>query len=428
MTVQLIRDYKVKPYASVVKIAGTKVGVVRSVSEPDGAGPVELTLKVDNGTRALLGTEPRAVLRPTTVLGGAYYVQLYPGGQKGTAPSDVIPANRTALPVELDRLLSAIPPDARRGLQGMTERLDSTLKAGTGDKLDQVLADAPATLGPTAVVADALRGVNKDVDLSSMIINLNAASRILTQKPAQLRSVVDSLAVTSRVLGDNAGALDRTFASLPATMRETRDGAHDLGELMDKLHARADDARPTVRALDPLLKDLDPTLADLHLLLPDLRDTLEDAKPLVQELVPTVDVGTDVLRNLDGKVLDRVNGPIQHVVNSEWHGQAPKYPNGGGDGATFYQELAYLVANIDSQHQAYNATSHLFALGLGAGSTSLYGDGPAAQGFQDQLSEMYGRPHQPGKSPLALPPRAGVAAPDPGIEPPVINTDKGANR
>ncbi|MDT7636272.1 MAG: phospholipid/cholesterol/gamma-HCH transport system substrate-binding protein, partial [Pseudonocardiales bacterium] len=82
LTVQLARDYKVEPYASVVKIAGTKVGVVQSVesgtAEPSDA-PVRMQLKLHNGTRALLGTDPSAEIRPTTVLGGTYYVQLYPG-------------------------------------------------------------------------------------------------------------------------------------------------------------------------------------------------------------------------------------------------------------------------------------------------------------------------------------------------------------
>ncbi|HEX4250430.1 MAG TPA: MlaD family protein, partial [Pseudonocardia sp.] len=159
--VELARDYKIQPYASVVKIAGSQVGVVRSLDQESDGG-VLMTLKVHNGTRALLGTDPGAEIRPTTVLGGTYYVQLSPGGGSGEASTDTIPVTRTHVPVELDRLLSAIPPVAQRGLQGMTERLDSTFKAGVGGPLNQFLADAPATLRPTGVVADALRGVNKD--------------------------------------------------------------------------------------------------------------------------------------------------------------------------------------------------------------------------------------------------------------------------
>jgi len=422
ITVQLARDYKIVPYQSVVKMAGTKIGVVRSVAEPDPdrpGSPVEMTLKVQNGIRALLGSAPTVVIRPTTVLGGTYYVELASGGDPGEFTSDAIPVNRTRLPVELDRLLSAIPPDAQRGLQGMTERLDSTLKAGAGDALRPLLAHAPDTLTPAGVVLDAVRGVNRDADLARLVTDLNTSARVLSAKPGQLRAVVDSLATTSRVLGDNAGPIDQTIASFPDTLRATRSGADDLSGTLDKLTDTADDARPAVRALDPLLRKLDPTLHDLRELLGDLRPLLEDAKPLVKELVPTVDSATDVLHDLNGTVLDRINGPILGTLLSEWHGQWPKYPNGGGNGNTFYQELGYMFAHIDQAVQYQNATAHLLGFQAGAGSTSIYGDGMTAQQLQDLLSEGYGPPHRKPVTPL-LPGVPGLAAPDPGVPSPTV--------
>jgi len=413
MHVELARDYKVEPYASVVKLAGSQVGVVRSVDQQDGGG-VLMTLKVHNGIRALLGTEPSAEIRPTTVLGGTYYVQLYPGGAGGQANSDTIPVGRTHLPVELDRLLSAIPPDAQHGLQGVTERLDSTFKAGVGGPLNQFLADAPATLRPTGVVADALRGVNKDTDLATMVTDLNTAARVLSAKPGQLRGVVDSLADTSRVLGAEAGPVDQTIASLPDTLRATRTGADDLSGTLDKLTDTADDARPAARKLDPLLRKLDPTLDELRPVVDDLLPVLRDAKPLVEELVPTLDETTDVLDDLDGKVLDRVNGPVLDTINSKWHGLAPKYPQGGGDGYTFYQELGYMFGHINAGVKYQNATAHLLGFQAGAGSTSVYGTGATAQQFQDFLSEAYGPPHRGPVAHLGPKLPGGIPLPDPG--------------
>jgi len=413
MHVELARDYKVEPYASVVKLAGSQVGVVRSVDQQDGGG-VLMTLKVHNGIRALLGTEPSAEIRPTTVLGGTYYVQLYPGGAGGQANSDTIPVGRTHLPVELDRLLSAIPPDAQHGLQGVTERLDSTFKAGVGGPLNQFLADAPATLRPTGVVADALRGVNKDTDLATMVTDLNTAARVLSAKPGQLRGVVDSLADTSRVLGAEAGPVDQTIASLPDTLHATRTGADDLSVTLDKLTDTADDARPAARKLDPLLRKLDPTLDELRPVVDDLLPVLRDAKPLVEELVPTLDETTDVLDDLDGKVLDRVNGPVLDTINSKWHGLAPKYPQGGGDGYTFYQELGYMFGHINAGVKYQNATAHLLGFQAGAGSTSVYGTGATAQQFQDFLSEAYGPPHRGPVAHLGPKLPGGIPLPDPG--------------
>ena len=411
--VELARDYKVEPYASVVKIAGSQVGVVRSLDQQDGGG-VLMTLKVRGGTRELLGTAPSAEIRPTTVLGGTYYVQLSPGGGSGEASTDTIPVAHTRLPVELDRLLSAIPPDAQRGLQGVTERLDSTFKAGVGTPLNRFLADAPATLRPTGVVADALRGVNKDTDLAVMVNDLNTAAHVLSAKPGQLREVVDSLADTSRVLGAEAGPVDRTIAELPDTLHATRTGADDLSKTLDKLTDTADDARPAARKLNPLLRKLDPTLDDLRPVLDDLLPVLRDAKPLVEELVPTLDDTTDVLDDLDGKVLDRVNGPILDTINSKWQGLAPKYPQGGGDGYTFYQELGYMFGHINAAVKYQNATAHLLGFQAGAGTTSVYGTGATAQQFQDFLSEAYGPPHRGPVAHLGPELPGGIPLPDPG--------------
>lgn len=419
LTVQLARDYKIKPYTTVVKIAGTDVGVVRGIDQ-NSPGPVELRLKLNNGTRALLGTEPSAEIRPTTALGGAYYLQLYPGGSRGTAASDTISVERTQLPVELDRLLSAIPPSAQRGLQGSIERLDSTFQAGVGAPLNQLLADAPDTLRPTGVVADALRGLNKDTDLASMVTTLNNTARVLSAKPGQLRSVVDSLTDTARVLGTNAKPIDQTFASLPATLDATRTGADELSVTLDKLTDTARDAGPTVRALDPLLRRADPTLADLRPVLADLHPLLADAEPLISRLVPTVEQGTDVLAALHGPVLDRINGPILGVFSHEWHGLAPKYPQGGGDGNTFYQELGYMVAHIDDAVSYQDATGHKIAFQLGAGSNSVEGTGASAQQFQNYLSRMFGPPLRPGPTPIGPRLPRGVPVPDPGLSAPKV--------
>jgi phospholipid/cholesterol/gamma-HCH transport system substrate-binding protein len=422
LTVQLTRDYKIKPYATVVKIAGTDVGVVQSVelSPPGSPAPAQMRLTLTNGTRALLGTEPSAEIRPTTVLGGAYYVQLYPGGDKGTADSATIPVVRTRLPVELDRLLSAIPLDAQRGLQGSLERLDATFAAGAGAPLDQLLADAPGTLRPTAAVADALRGINKDTDLASLVTNLDNTARVLSARPGQLRSILDSLTSDARVLGADAVPLDQTVAELPHTLTATRVGAQDLSGTLDKLTATARDARPTVRRLDPLLRRTAPTLAQLRPVLADLHPLLADAVPLLDHLAPTLRQGHDLLADLHGPVLDRINGPILGQFNDQWHGLAPKYPGGGGDGDTFYQELGYMVAHIDDAVSYQDATGHKIAFQLGAGSNSLEGTGATAKQLQNYLSRMFGPPLRPGPTPIGPLLPGGIALPDPGLSAPTV--------
>lgn len=416
IAVELARNYKLRPNLSAVKIAGAKVGVVQSVEARDGGRGALITLKVDHGTRALLGTEPSAVVAPTTLLGGTYFLQLTPGGAPGPAP-EVIPLARTGLPVELQQILSAVPPDAQRGNQLALARFDDTFRAGVGKALNTLLADAPSGLRPTGKVVDALRGVNKDADLANLVTDLNTTTRTLSVTPGELRSLVDSTAATARAFGDNAVAVDRTIATLPATMRSTRDGAGKLGELLERLTQTADDARPIVRELDPVLDELEPALDELRPVMEDLEPLLRDADPLLEKLAPGLDTTTDVLDDVDGPVLDRLNGPILDAFLSEWKGFAPKYPQGGRAGTKMYEELGYVVTNAGGATAPIDATQHILAVYLGGGPTMVQGTGPLAQAFQDYLSEMYGPPHQ--KQPLPLGPRLAE-----GITPPLPLQDK----
>lgn len=420
ITVELARDYKIQPNLSTVKIAGAKIGVVQSV-ELQKNGLVRMILKVNRGTRALLGTEPIAVVQPTTLLGGTYFIQLHPGGQPGEAPTDVIPVRRTGLPVELQQILSAIPPDAQTGTQVALAKLDDTFRpGGVSDSLNTLLADAPSGLKPTAVVLDAARGVNKDADLSNLVRDLNTTAHTLTATPGQLRSLVDSTAATSRAFGDNAAAVDKTIATLPVTLRTSRQGAGDLARLLDKLTATADDVRPTVRELDPTLRKLRPALGELRPVLDDLQPLLEDAEPLLNRLTPALDHTTDITEDLDGPVLHRLNGPILDAFLSEWKGYAPKYPQGGDPGAKMYQELAYVVTNADGATQFFNASQHILAVWLGAGPTMLQGTTPFGQAIQDYLSEATGPPHHQQPTPIGPPLHDGIPLPGPDKKGPSV--------
>jgi phospholipid/cholesterol/gamma-HCH transport system substrate-binding protein len=416
ITVELARDYKIEPYGTDVKLAGTKIGTVESLSKAHN-GTVAMVLKVNNGTDELLGSAPSAEVRPTTLLGGHYYVCLVPGGDRGTFAGATIPTDRTKLPVELDTMLSAIPPPAQQGLQHTMQRLDATLAAGTGERLDQLAEDAPATLRPLGATVDAMRGLNVDTDLLLLVRNLDSTARVLSQQPGQLTATVDSFARVSRAFGDNAEPVDRTIAELPDTLRATRRGTDALSVSLDKLTNTAHAARPTVERLDPVLRELEPTLADLRPVAADLHPLLEDAKPVIEELTPTVEDGTEVFTDLHGKVMDRVTGPILGSLTSRWTGLAPKYP-GGGDGNIFYQEIPYMFSHLDDIVRYQTASSHLLGFNVDVGSTSLEGDGPGAQRLQDYLTQMYGPDYV--SPPTQIPPGASsmkIVPPDPGPSP-----------
>jgi phospholipid/cholesterol/gamma-HCH transport system substrate-binding protein len=351
-----------------VKIAGVKVGVVTDVDH-DVDGATRVTMKLDKGHLTSLRTAPSAAIRPTTLLGGNYYVELKPGGDPGE-PGGVIPVARTTTPVELDHVLEVLNPEARTSMQRTIRRLDGALGNGGSRELDQLLAGAPDTLGPASEVLAGLRGTRPDTDLTTLVRDLGTTVRVLTHKRGELESVLRGLDSTSGVLERNRRPLAAAVRILPGTLKSARTGLVALGGTLDELEATAHEARPVASKLDGLLAELEPALVQAQPVVRDLRPTLRDLRPVMRRLVPTAFLGTRVLKDIDGAPLERLNGPIIDTVLSPWKGTG-EYA-GGGNSTPFYIELANMIAgavNVGRMTDPNGATIH-FQPGFGIGSVS----------------------------------------------------------
>ncbi|WP_214366566.1 MlaD family protein [Pseudonocardia sp. H11422] len=337
-------QYRLKTYVTKVKVSGVPVGVVTGVDRTD-RGTALVELKVDRGTRGKLGTTPSAQIRPTTLLGGNYYVELVPGGAPGESGA-VIPRERTEVPVELDKVAAALQPDALTGLQSSTRNLDGFLAGGGSAALQDLARTAPGTLGPAGGVLAAARGTQPDTDLTELVRGLESTSRALAENQGQLDDVVTGLDSLSGVLDRRGGDIAAALADLPPTLQATGTGLQRLDGTLAELRDTADVAVPVVEELDGLLERVDPVLVEARPVVNDLRSLLTDARPLVDTLSPASQDLTAVLDNLHGPVLDRVNGPILQTVNSPYQGSGP-YAGSGGD-LPLYQELGHMVTNVDN--------------------------------------------------------------------------------
>jgi len=74
-------------------------------------------------------------------------------------------------------------------------------------------------------------------------------------------------------------------------------------------------------------------------------------------------------------VLDRVNGPVMHLLLNTWHGSGPYAQSGGGNQADhkFYEELAYMATNIDRASMTQDGHGSLLSFQVGAGTGSVAG-------------------------------------------------------
>lgn len=334
----------VVPYYSKVKVNFVPAGLVTDLEElKDGTALV--TVQIDKGIIEKLGTEPTATLRPTTLLGGYYFVDLAPGGNRGEFTAGTIPIERTKLPVELDKFIKAIQPAAQVGLRGFVKKFDETLSGGGREALQRLVADTPGALKPTGEVLDALRGTRPNSDLTDFVTGFEATARALTDKPGQLRAIATDLSSTAAAFGRQSAAFSSALDQLPGALTSADNGLQRLNVTLDVLQATAPDIRPSAKQLGTTLDELDPVLADARPLVKDLRKLMSDAKPTFNDLVPVTDDLTDVFDDFDRPVTDRINGRIKDLVLGDYHGTGP-YAQTHTDKPIF-EELGHMVNNLD---------------------------------------------------------------------------------
>ncbi|WP_051342272.1 MlaD family protein [Pseudonocardia spinosispora] len=341
--VHFASDYRLRPYFSQAKVSFVPVGMVTGVEEqPDRTAVVSVKLYSDNKGR--LGTEPSAVIRPTTLLGGNYFLDLVPGGGKGAFNGE-IPLERTHLPVELDKIARAFQPNALAGMKGTLEKFDNTLQGGGREALQRLAADAPGSLKPTSQVLDALRGTNPERDLTNVVSGLEHASQALSEPKGRLDGILSDLATTSAMFGRRSADFSTTLDELPAALHSANKGFNRLNTTLDVLDDTVDDIRPSVQQLDDTLDHIDPVLEHARPVVSDLRDVLHDAREVLHDLPGNVDDLNDVLDDLRGPVLDRVNGPVSQLILNPFHGTGPYAQTDSNK--PLFKELAYAVANLD---------------------------------------------------------------------------------
>lgn len=368
--INFAQDYHLRPFFSQAKVSWVPVGKVSAVEQaPDGSAIV--SVKVDSGTKVKLGSQPSAVIRPTTLLGGNYFVDLVPGGDRGTEETGVIPKQRTQVPVELDKVARALQPNALHGLQTSIGNLDSALRNGGSPAIDQLLADAPGTLNPAGNVLNAAQGTRPQSDLTQVVSGLEATSRALTQNQGQLDSIVTNLRTTSSVLSNRSDDLARTIDGLPQTLATTNAGLDRLDVTLAKLRDTSDPARPVADQLTTALQHADPVLVKARPLVGQARNLLVEAQPLVQQLVPASQQATSVFNDVRGPVMDRVNGPLKQFVLSPYHGAGPY--DGAGSDKPLYQELGYMFADMDRATAEVDANGNTLRLQAGVGPGSVGG-------------------------------------------------------
>ena len=364
VVVDFARDYKVRPNVSRVKVAGVPVGVLTEIEQHgDGA---RMTLKVDDGITEILGSDPSAAIRPTTILGGNYFIELTPGGDRGQALEGVIPVDRTSVPVELDATIGMLTKPARAAISKDVELVDETFSGPATPALREFVQSVPPSLRSSSQLLSALAGTKPDEDLTKAITGLQSVARQLTTEQDALADSLEGLGSFSRTLARQSRAISTTVARGPETLRRTRSGLEDLSGVLDEVRATSTEALPSVRSLSSLLRSSPADVRTLRPVVADLRPLMQDLDPTAREAVPAARRLQQVVEDVRSPVIDRVNGPILRTLNS---------PVGGKRSPLGYEQIAYMftILNLNSMTTDSNGAMINFQPGVGPDTLTEFG-------------------------------------------------------
>ncbi|GAB4009130.1 hypothetical protein GCM10028772_24940 [Nocardioides ultimimeridianus] len=353
-----------------VKMAGLQVGVVSGVSQdPDGV--THVTMKVDDDVASELGSSPRAQIQPYTVLGGVYAVNLIPSADGTKFSGATIPQSRTSTPVELDRVLDALPDPTRRAVQDTVAELGDTLGARGAASLRRFSGTASRVLPPAGRLVTAAQGNHPATDLPTIVRGLQNLAANVDQRSGDLKASLTGLDRTTTTLAANSPELAQSINNLPAALMATRTGTRRLDGTLTRLGSTSTDLLPTANSLAPLVGKLTPTLRDALPAVRKLLPIVRDAQPLVRQLIPISQNADAIVRDIKGPVINKINGPILTTLGSTYRGTGAFKDTGGGVQADnkLYQEIGYMVTNLDraSQTQDAQGSTLNFQAGISAG-------------------------------------------------------------
>jgi phospholipid/cholesterol/gamma-HCH transport system substrate-binding protein len=349
---------------SPVRIAGVNVGKVTKVRPGPGSTAI-VEMAIDDRGRPI-HRDATLKIRPRLFLEGNFYVDLKPGTPHARELGDggTIPLAQTAIPVQLDQVLSALSRDTRDSLRTLVEQAGGALDHGGAQAIDRSFAPAVPAYKGLAVLAQSARGTQPG-DLRATIADTERVVRALHDKRDQLAGLITGFNVTAGALASRSSRLGASLRGLDATLGEANPALADISAALPELQRFSGQVRPLLRRAPRTLDLAAPLLVQLDALLQarELPALLRTARPAIATLRAVEGPLTGLLAKVT-PVTECVRGHATPVLKS-------KVDDGAhSTGLPVYKEL--LDANV----------------GLASASQNFDGDGPAVRyngGYGDQL-------------------------------------------
>ncbi len=382
---------------SPVRIAGVEVGRVSKVERGPGNTAI-VTMEIKK-VGLPIHEDATLKIRPRIFLEGNFFVDLRPGTpQSPTVGSGhTLPISQTAVPVQLDEILSGLQKDTRRQLTRFVHGLAVTLDEGGGQVLKGALAEWGPTFIPVAIASEAVRGTDPD-DLSKFIAGSEKTATALASRDQQLVTLIDGLERTVTALASRRTQLEQSLPEMDALVHEAPSALQAVDDALPETRALAIEARPALREAPTTLRLADPVLAqaralvspqELPALLSQLDPALDDLAPLEPRLTTLLGQVTPIMDCLRNNALPTLKTPVEDGALTT--GDPP------------YRELLHGLTGLASASQNFDGNGPAVRYHAGFGDQLVtFGPAPsAAEALVGTTSTpiIGSRPRKPGEQP-----------------------------
>lgn len=344
---------------SSVKIGGVPAGTVREleVTKDDHA---IATLEIEDSA-APIGKGAAVNIRPTDLL-GERYAEIKGGDSSQPMDSGaVIPASRTAQPVELDDILNMLDVDTRTRL-GLLVNEAGVALAGRGADFNKLLAQLPPSLQDTTKL---IAQVEKQT--AAMKIGVKRADRVtalVNNRRSDMGELIKQASQALDVVAEKRAALGQTIQNAPGALANLRSTLANLDRASTELRPAAIDLkkttgplRETLAAIPAFTKDARPTLNKAKAVSPDITRLAKGATPTIKKIQPTA-------RNLSVQLKD--SGPILKQLDRRGFDDILNFVHNFNRGVKYRDGIGHLIgAHLQLGTEYINNAIDQFTVGQG---------------------------------------------------------------
>jgi virulence factor Mce-like protein len=396
---------------SPVRIAGVNVGKVKAVSPQEGSDSARITLEIDKKGLPI-HADATAKIRPRIFLEGNFFVDLKPGtpGAPVLDSGDTIKVTQTATPVQLDEVLTTLQDDTRADLQEVLDGFagalndkptaaqdadaDPSARGQTAaESLNDAAADGADALKSTAIVNEALLGVEPEQDIQRLLAGLAKTTEGLGRNETQLQDLVSNLNTTMAAFASESTNLRTSIRELGPTLVAANTAFGELNDAFPPVRAFAREIIPGVNETPATIKASFPWIAQTRrwLTQKELRGLARALSPATRDLAAFVGEGKKLFPQIDlvaQCATDVVLPTGDIVIKDEFE-----------SGAENYKEFMYAMVGLSGEGQNFDGNGQYVRFQPGGGSNAVSLGEQGSQLFGNAFPGVGTRPKMPARKP-----------------------------